>query len=41
MTEHTIIIDFAEPKLPGTLIHRVRNLAEDIERDVIVRDERA
>ena len=32
MTEHTITIDFAEPKMPGTLVHRVRNLGEDIER---------
>jgi hypothetical protein len=32
MTEHTIIIDFMEPEMPGTLVHRVRNLAEDIER---------
>ncbi len=34
MTEHTIVIDFAEPKLPGTLVHRVRNLAEDIDREL-------
>ncbi len=32
MTEHTIIIDFTEPKMPGTLVHRVQNLAEDIQR---------
>jgi hypothetical protein len=32
MTEHTIIIDFMEPEMPGTLVDRMRNLAADIER---------
>ncbi len=35
MTEHTITIDFQEPELPDTLVHRVRNLGEDIEHELL------
>jgi len=33
MTEHTITIDFVE-QMPGTLVHRVRNLGEDIQGEL-------